>query len=376
MALGYHMFMKYKTGLGTTLELRNRPLSGSDRDRELLKGRESDVQHALRAVDFGLNTLVLSRSGMGRTSFLRTCERELKQRQRTTVWVAGALLESAQELLDIVAYQLKVPRTEFEPSALTSFAETFSFVSGRHKVQGEPWPLLNLIQGLRSRLESRNQAESPTPDIVIVDDLRPEIVHTLFGRARDELWSLPLLWIVSADKERAADYLKPPADTFFGRTIDLAPLAESDAMDVLKSRVGDRLGEVDASRIVSEAQGNPRRLLTLAIDALIDDEEGTVDAALEKRRTTAEKLEALGPSAQRMWELLEQRGQAATNDPILLGHLGWSRVRASQVLNQLEKAGLVESSRESGSRGRPRKVYRIPSTMTAAGQAHFSGTAE
>jgi predicted transcriptional regulator len=86
--------------------------------------------------------------------------------------------------------------------------------------------------------------------------------------------------------------------------------------------------------------------------------DGDATEALNRNAHASRRLRELGEPAQRMWQALVPMGQAAANDPALLDRLGWSRVRASQVLNRLEDAGLVESSSEKAPHGRPRKVYR------------------
>lgn len=59
-------------------------------------------------------------------------------------------------------------------------------------------------------------------------------------------------------------------------------------------------------------------------------------------------------------ELRARGGAASASDEGVLDSLGWSRPRMVQVLRQLERAGLVESSTRNGAgAGRPRKVYRL-----------------
>ena len=106
-------------------------------------------------------------------------------------------------------------------------------------------------------------------------------------------------------------------------------------------------------------------LITLATDALVEGAESAT-YALERDTETAARLGKLGPSAQRLWEALLPMEQATANDAQLLDRLGWSRVRANQVLNQLEAAGLVESSTEKAAHGRPRKVYRVRAKLPAS----------
>ena len=49
--------------------------------------------------------------------------------------------------------------------------------------------------------------------VVLVDEISSsQLAHTIFGRFRDETWSLPLRWIVAGDVEDRGTYLTPPAD--------------------------------------------------------------------------------------------------------------------------------------------------------------------
>lgn len=333
--------------------LSNRPLSESVRDRHLLVGREEAVRQVVRSPRYGVNTIVFGTRGIGKTSFLHTCQWELQKQGRRTILVNGTYPENALDLLDQMAYQLQFPREDY----LAGAADLLNALTRRREVVGGPDKMVAAIRNLRSQLEKRGEPEGGR-EVVIVDEPRPDAAHGLFGRARDELWTLPLVWLVSADKARRADYLKPPADTFFEKVVELAPLDDAQAHRVLETRAPAALTPDIAQRIVGQAQGNPRRLISLAIETVMADTDD-VSGTLDRADATFGILADLGPSAKRMWDALAVlNNQAAANDPALLSQLGWSRVRASQVLNQLEKAGLVDSTTEKTGQGRPRKVYR------------------
>lgn len=196
------------------------------------------------------------------------------------------------------------------------------------------------------------------PSVVLLDDPSPDMTHTLFGRARDEIWTLPIVWMVSGDKARSGDLLKPPADSFFGRVIDLPVLGDEQAETLLQRRAGDELDAATRQRIVQSGQGSPRRLIQMASNALLEAELGTAGTPSGERRAD-QILDELGLPARRLWDALVPMGQASATDETLLKQLGWSRQRASQVFRQLADAGLVEPAREQVERGRPRTVYRI-----------------
>jgi len=238
---------------------------------------------------------------------------------------------------------------------------TFISVGEQGRPRGSQNESLKAIRGLGGRLRGLGLPETPERRaVVVVDDLKPEVGHALFGRARDELWGLPLTWVVIGDEARRADYLRPPADAFFTKVVDVPPLSTADALKVLRSRAPNPLPPGIAQRSVEQAEGNPRRLLSLAADVLVGEGEDA-GSALSRERAITARLRELGAPAERMWATLVPLGQASAHDPELLDRLGWSRARASQVLNQLEAAGLVASSTERAQQGRPRKVYRVAS---------------
>jgi predicted transcriptional regulator len=333
--------------------LSSRPLSDSDRDEELFVGRASELRLAVRAVRSGINVLVLGLRGSGRTTFLYACARQLRRDQAEVIWLNAGLAESPLEVVDLLAFAMGTPRKEYVPSALAQALE-FGSITGKRKIVGAPDGVLQAIGHLRQKLEEKGDA---TPRIVLLDDPSPEIVHTLFGRARDELWTLPVTWIVSGDELRSGDLLKPPADAFFARVVHLPTLTEAEADTLLALRIGD-LDAAARTRVIKSGQGNPRLLLLRAADALLDEEMGE-ESETDHTGVTEAALELLSPAARRLWDALLPMGQASATDEILLRQLGWSRQRAGQLFQQLVDAGVVEVGREHVSQGRPRKVYRI-----------------
>lgn len=351
--------------MAETLLLSNRPLSGSARDRKLLIGRDDLIRTVVRGPQFGANTIVLGTRGVGKTSLLHSCDAELRAQGRKTVWINGAFPETALNLLDAVAYALELPREDYHPGVLDVMSSLT--VQSQRQPFGGPDKLLLAIGILRSKLEKRGEPKGGR-EVVIVDEPRPDAAHGLFSRARDELWSLPLLWLVAGDKARRGDYLKPPADSFFEKVVDLEPLTSKDALAVLRTRAGKQLSPEIAERIVAQARGFPRQLVSLAMDTMLTTG-GDATKVLDRDAEATTRLRELGEPAQRMWQALVPMGQAAANDPALLDRLGWSRVRASQILNRLEDAGLVESSSEKAPHGRPRKIYRPATTGARVGAA-------
>src|SRR5439155_8207693 len=115
---------------------------------------------------------------------------------------------------------------------------------------------------------------------------------TLFGRLRDELWELPLVWLVAADERGAGLYREPPADAFWQRVVTLPGLEESAAAELLRRRLGEeQLTDAVMQQLIDAASGNPRRLITLAHDVVA---EGADPAALvERDRALQERIKSL-----------------------------------------------------------------------------------
>jgi energy-coupling factor transporter ATP-binding protein EcfA2 len=335
-----------------------RPLDASDRDEALFVGRTDELQLALAALRHGLNVLVLGPRGSGRTTFLNACARALRKQEVHHKMLSAAILQSPLDLLDRLAWELDPPREEYDPPEFMRVWDAVKPWEGKRRVLGAPDGVLRAIRLLRHKLEEK-QGDAP-PNVVLLDDPSPEITHTLFGQARDEIWALPIVWMVSGDKARSGDLLKPPADSFFGRVIELPVLGDEQAETLLRRRAGDELDTATLQRVVQSAQGSPRRLILLASDAVLEAELGTTSTGtIAHERRVDEILDELGLPARRLWDALLPMGQASATDETLLKQLGWSRQRASQVFRQLADAGLVEAAQEQVERGRPRRVYRI-----------------
>jgi len=329
--------------------LSSRPLLDTRADRSYYVDRPAESAALDRALAAGLNTLVLGRRGSGKTSFLRYAAARLRERdphdspdsssaRRVEVLDAG-LAGDAEGLLTLVADRL---------------------LGGA--VNGDGGRLLPLVDRLRREL--------PGPAMVLLDNASAGAVHVLFGRLRDEMWSLPVVWVVTADEAAAAAYLEPPADAFFESRVVLGPLDEDSALQLLRCRLAG--GRLDAQvsddllrRIVRGVpERTPRHLVTALREVVGSGTLPTaaeVESATEQQRDLAKRLSSLGRSASMLVAELQTRGgSASASDDGLLDALGWTRSRATQVFRQLETAELVTSSeRRVNGAGRPRKVYEL-----------------
>lgn len=327
--------------------LSGRPLLATAADRRYLVERpEADV--VVRHVQAGMNTLVLAERGMGKTTFLRHVGARLEDEAGVTaVYVDGRRLDHAATILFAVRDALAGPRTTIGDSLRTGALPLTPMPAEFRNEEA-----LRLVREFAASAESRKAC-------VLLDDPDPEIAHRLFGRLRDELWQTGLVWVVAGDEARRQQYLTPPADAFFERIVELAPLTDAQQDELIRKRL-DRSDDrnVVAIRLVS---GNPRALLAALRGAAGPEDAQATLAGRAARQTRADEL---GRLASTMLAEIEDGAAASASDPDWLKRFGVSRQRAQQVLADLEREGLVHAERLPGPSGRPRKVYRRLETVS------------
>jgi hypothetical protein len=216
----------------------------------------------------------------------------------------------------------------------------------------QPAILMELVDLLGERLAALER-----PACLMVDGIAPRVAHGVFGSLRNELWALPnASWVVAGDSAAEALYLEPPADAFFERIVTLGPLADGEAAKLLRAHVPE-LSDADVERAVAVGAGNPRRLLRAAADI-----QAGVEPASPAADGLAQQAGAIaGPLAGALVGYLAQNGPASASDETMLRQIGASRQRASQLMHQLESAGLLETieQHEPGRRGRPARRFGL-----------------
>jgi energy-coupling factor transporter ATP-binding protein EcfA2 len=331
--------------------LSGRPLYANATDQHLYVPPADVLGRVQRSAERGLNTLILGERGSGKTSLLQHLLFGARDNQsaRQTVYIDGSIVRSAFDVIDLLRDQLGVPPHIGE-----------NVTAGLRAIARPVAPGARDATLLLERLGPLRDVDEA---VVLVDGLPSgDIAHTMFGRLRDELWALPVTWVVSADPSQRSQFLTPPADAFFESVIALPALDREEQLLLLQLRLPDEWRSV--APLVGNDRRNPRQLLAAAREALVAGK--PTDEVLREQAMRQTMAASLGRPASMMYAELESLGRpVAASDEELLTRVGVTRERASQVLNKLEAGGLLESFNEPGERGRPRKLYRIVDALPA-----------
>lgn len=330
------------------MELSGRPLLDNASDARLYTPRAIDDDLERNALA-GVNTLVVSERGMGKTTTLRQLTRRLRARPDiVAVFVDGNLPTPGP--IDLVQTIMRAgARASGFSSLRLAVLGDLTTVEGRDNDR-----LVEAVRRLR-----RVVPEGTKRIVAIVDSLsEPVAAHTVFGRLRDELWQSPYRFIASVDSSMARQVLRPPADAFFEEVLQLGALTSDEQMDIARRRVGKRLADRLRPRLEVLDAETPRRLIRL-LRHLVEDGEDQATSYMSSIENRNRSVSRLGrPSAMLVAEL-EALGPRSASDDELLRRLGWTRQRAAQVFRQLEDAGLVKGDRLPGPQGRPRRVFSL-----------------
>ena len=347
--------------------LSGRPLLDNATDADLFVGRVRELRQLSEAADNGFNMLVHGGPGAGKTSLLRQWQLLRRRSGRLVVYVRvegltepAAVLASAVEVVAELGgmrnavWDVRGDSVGDARDQLSRFAEA--------------------VTTLRASQQDGPGANTSTdPVTLIFDDVTGTAGHGLFGRMRDELWELPVQWVVAARSTEVAALTSPPADAFFDARLEVTVLDRTEIAAMLERRAGKQGGHW-AGPVYDVLGGNPRAVLSLARDAITSGEGLTriptddLDAYAARKQAIA----AMGRPEAMLAAELERLGAASASDDALLAALGWTRSRAVQVLNRLHAAGLVVADEVRGQRGRPRKVFRL-APVTSDGRRSPNG---
>lgn len=313
--------------------LGGRPLLDSRLDMALYLPREPTQTTLWEALSQGLNIVLEGARGAGRTSLLRAVLFEARSASGDTSalrlhYVRAAAARSAADLVRIVAA-----------------AVLGSDLTTDHDATDTDTGALALISTLARRLE-----QAASRPVVCLDDVDPRIGNQLFGVLRDEVWGLPLQWLVTVTPDDAPTLLRPPADAFFERRVDLPPLTSEEAGALIERRLGHPV-QVPAG----QEAWTPREALDLA---RLAPQEWDASIAQKARRDI--EVAKLGRPATMLVAAMEELGPVSPSDDRLLERTGWTSSRASQVFRQLLDVGLVAYREVRGDRpGRPARLYEL-----------------
>lgn len=302
----------------------------------------------IRAIDRRLNTLIVGRRGIGKTTLLRQMQKQLRDQAERVVYVDGTAATDVLDLLGRVRNGLRGG----EPSPLVSGAETTFAVLGP-----QDKPIAGASRAVSASLRGLKDED---PAIILLDATSAaEAVYELFGRLRDELWQQDHRWVVAIDESERATVMKPPADAFFDLVVPLAQWPTNRLVELLGRRTfeEDDLHPKLIQNAAVGARGNPREAIRALSNAVVTDRDPA--DYLDERSRLLDRASEIGRApAMLMAELLD-REQASPSDEDLQATLGVTRARLTQIFRQLQDSALViaEAERPSGP-GRPRTVYR------------------
>lgn len=338
------------------MKISARPLLDNPVDAELFVGRQSELTAIWGGLNAELNVLVTGDRGVGRTSLLRQLQLDSR------VPLSGARREGD--------FPMSFVRVEGISDGRDMLARIVEQVTGEPTADGEgPDVLLRQLSDFRLqfiddtlRRWAAESGDGTTPTgtrlypVIIVDDVTASAGHALFGRYRDEVWATGYLWAVSVRESDRQGLLTPPADAFFEKVVDVAPLSTAESIEFINRRGGTDM-ESTADTLTGAVGGNPRDLVG-ALRGLLQDP-GSYENNARAIGARDDAIFELGRPASMLAAEMKARGPVSASDYELLRALGWTRPRAVQVFKQLYEKGLVRSSEVSSGQGRPRRVYEL-----------------
>lgn len=314
----------------------NRPLLNTAADQRLYvsdPSRRAAVIAALRA----RNTLVVGDAGSGKSSVLYRMRAEASEASppRAAVFVDARLAADARELVELIL--LETERQAWVPEATPPAADN-------------PFGAVNQLRRL---------LEAPTGALVLIDDPTPAQARILFGRFRDELIQLQLVFAVSVSRQTFQAVNQPPSDAFFDSVVHLEPLDPDSAFELLRLR--KECGEIPDQILWPSRPMHPRAIL---LDADAGPVGSRQDALLEKALHDLATTR-VGRAGASLLKEIWSRGAVSASDDHLQRQLGVTRPRLTQLLRELENAEIVTSFPEprpegvSRSIGRPKTLYDV-----------------
>lgn len=323
--------------------LSGRPLYANQADALLYVPSAAQLQFGEEIINRDRNTLLIGGPGTGKTTTLHMTELALRDRERPVSYVSLAPADDVGHAAVAI----------YRAAAAKGWLEADDDLIAAGLRPDDPYAPNVLVRALET---------APHGAVMLVDDVRSQVGHGLFGRLRDELWQHDLVWGAATNIGDAQGLLRPPADAFFEQRLDLDDPGKDARRELLRRRAPRSESPLSGEAIESLVQHGPaslRALISAANQASVSGEDPETTAmGVERRRARAER--AGGRPATMLVNEMEHRGPVSAGDEQLLDALGWTRPRAVELLNLLEAAGVVHSytERRDGP-GRPRKLYEL-----------------
>lgn len=314
-------------------QLRNRPILGTDTDASLFVA-PTIWPRLQRAIDGGLNALVVGSPGSGKTSLLRMLDRE--QFKKRTVFVDLARSSTATEALTLIVNAARSRR-------ISEFHEKAAAAERSRTPDGDLLTLIGLL----------NNAE---PSILLLDEPPGgDEGHRLFGRLRDELWQLDHQWVVAISRAAAPSLERPPANAFFEERVELEPLDYDRQISLLATRLPTASEEM--LNALAGHVGLPRELIALARRAVLSGEDPEVVA--QRIDHANERLAELSALESAIIDHIRHHGGTFGSDRGLSEELGVSAPQLTQILRALAARNYLVTHAYRHGQGRPRTVYEL-----------------
>ncbi|WP_196189450.1 AAA family ATPase [Conexibacter sp. W3-3-2] len=300
-----------------------RPLRPTRADQALYvpRGIEQDLAEHLR---LGRNLLITGAPGSGRTTLLAHLAHQDQDRRWTQITAEACRTPAA--LLLVALQALRGPLDSRELHDLSELSE---------QLVG-PAVTARLLDEIADTL-----AAETAQRVLAVDGIRTQVGHSLFGSQRNDVWNLPLTWILTCTPGQTTHLLAPPADAFWDARATIPDLTDDQATQILARR--DRPAPTPTR---GPAPRTPRLLLAGAFGLPLPPTPTDPVAADDQHRVVLDWITAHGP--------------VSASDPDLQNALGVRRGRLAQILAALRDSGDLTATRTPDPQtGRSRVLHAI-----------------
>jgi hypothetical protein len=359
------------------LPLTARPLAGAEVASPAFIDRP-ERQRVQRLIERQLNALIVGRSGSGKTTLLHRLEYDLGAAGQPVIRLSGRNQSQANILLALLEHFDAATQPVVERELLSEPVKSLLAAAQRR----------DLSAALQGRIAAHAERETIDPldtllqretidpldtllhyDLsdeqhwtVLIDDIDPSVGYQLFGTLRDEMWQLPITWIITCYSSDERELTRPPANAFFSQVVELEPFNDDQTAALIAARAHGHqpvLSREDITLLASAlALDKPspgqiiRCLQQLMIGAV------TIEEIAQRAQIIATAQEQLSPQAAYLYSYLVDAGPKSAADEDLLAHTALSRQRLGQLFAELSVVGLVDAE-SVRSQGRPRKVFSV-----------------